>query len=85
MVGETIDLRRAGRLLGQLGMAKLGETQVTDCRGRPAALYQYAVTAEQTAAAAQIGGQPLPGTQTHHLAAHGVDDAPPAHPSAQGH
>ena len=47
VVGETIDLRRAGRLLGQLGMAKLGETQVTDCRGRPAALYQYAVTAEQ--------------------------------------
>ena len=45
--GETTDRHRAGRLLEKLGMAKLGETQVTDCRGRPAALYQYAVTAGQ--------------------------------------
>lgn len=45
--GETVDLHRAGRLLEKLGMAKLGETQVTDCRGRPAALHQYAVTREQ--------------------------------------
>ena len=45
--GETTDLRRAGRLLEKLGMARLGKTQVTDRQGRPAALYQYAVTAKQ--------------------------------------
>ncbi len=45
--GETIDPGRAGRLLERLGMTRLGEAQVTDCRGRPAALYQYAVTGEQ--------------------------------------
>lgn len=46
-LGRPSTSGRAAGLLGQLGMAKLGETQVTDCRGRPAALYQYAVTAEQ--------------------------------------
>lgn len=45
--GETTDLFRAGRLLEKLGMVRIRETQVTDCRGRPAALYQYAVTGEQ--------------------------------------
>ena len=45
--GETIDPNRAGRLLEKLGMARLGETPAADCRGRPAALHQYAVTAER--------------------------------------
>lgn len=44
--GETTDPHRAGRLLEKLGMARQGEEQVTDCRGKPAALYRYAVTAE---------------------------------------
>ena len=45
--GETTDLRRAGRLLEKLGMERQGEEPVTDCRGRPTVLYQYAVTGEQ--------------------------------------
>ena len=45
--GETTDPRRAGRLLEKLGMERQGEEPVTDCRGRPTVLYQYAVTGEQ--------------------------------------
>ena len=47
VVGETIDPDRAGRLLEKLGMERQGEEPVTDCQGRPAALYQYAVTGDQ--------------------------------------
>ena len=45
--GETTDLRRAGRLLEKLGMARLGSETVTNCLGRPATMYHYAVTAGQ--------------------------------------
>ncbi len=45
--GETIDPDRAGRLLEKLGMTGLGETPATDCQGRPATMYHYAVTAGQ--------------------------------------
>ena len=45
--GETTDPRRAGRLLEKLGMTRLGETPATDCQGRPATMYHYAVTAGQ--------------------------------------
>lgn len=45
--GETVNLRRAGRLLEALGMTRLGSETVTDCRGCPATMYHYAVTAGQ--------------------------------------
>lgn len=45
--GETTDPRRAGRLLEKLGMTRQGSETVTDCQGRPASMYHYAVTAGQ--------------------------------------
>ena len=45
--GETVNLRRAGRLLEALGMTRLGSETVTDCRGCPATMYHYAITAGQ--------------------------------------
>ena len=97
VVGETIDLRRAGRLLGQLGMAKLGETQVTDCRGRPALpvrRHRRAVAGAEEAAGLFRRGKPpglgplsdlpAPGGGVGAAPARRMGGADPRHPGLSG-